>query len=87
MNVRQDAYLRALEASCPLVELHFGHFLRHQVSMEHANPPPSSVQVWKNEEKGSDVNLALHLLNDAWRNAVDARFQPVTGPDFRNDHT
>ncbi|WP_084604822.1 DUF4160 domain-containing protein [Desulfonatronum thioautotrophicum] len=28
--------------------------------MEHANPPPSSVEVWKNEEKGSDVNLATH---------------------------
>lgn len=71
VNVRQDAYLRALQAHCPLVELHFGHFLRHRVSMEHANPPPASVEVWKNEEKGSDVNLALHLLNDAWQNAYD----------------
>lgn len=71
VNVRQDAYLRALQSYCPLVELHFGHFLRYLVSMEHANPPPSSVEVWKNEEKGSDVNLALHLLNDAWLNAYD----------------
>lgn len=39
--------------------------------MEHANPPPPTVEVWKNEEKGSDVNLALHLLNDAWSNAYD----------------
>ncbi|WP_205960360.1 NYN domain-containing protein [Ramlibacter henchirensis] len=29
------------------------------------------MQVWKNEEKGSDVNLALHLLNDAWQDAYD----------------
>lgn len=71
VNVRQDTYLRALRAHCPLVELHFGHFLRHSVSMEHANPPPPSVQVWKNEEKGSDVNLALHVLNDAWLDAYD----------------
>lgn len=71
VNIRQDAYLRALQAHCPLVELHFGHFLRHNVRMEHANPPPSTVEVWKNEEKGSDVNLALHLLNDAWLNAYD----------------
>ena len=39
--------------------------------MEHANPPPTSVAVWKNEEKGSDVNLALSLLNDAWQDAYD----------------
>ena len=71
VNVRQDTYLRALQAHCRLVQLHYGHFLRHRVSMEHANPPPPSVQVWKNEEKGSDVNLALHVLNDAWRGAYD----------------
>jgi uncharacterized LabA/DUF88 family protein len=71
VNVRQDAYLRALQAYCPLVELYFGHFLRHRVIMEHANPPPPSVEVYKNEEKGSDVNLALHVLNDAWQNTYD----------------
>jgi uncharacterized LabA/DUF88 family protein len=70
-HVRQDIYLRALQAYCPLVELHFGHFLRHRVFMEHATPPPPTVPVWKNEEKGSDVNLALHLLNDAWVDAYD----------------
>ena len=71
VNVRQDTYLRALHAHCPLIELYYGHFLRHRIPMEHANPPPASVEVWKNEEKGSDVNLALHVLNDAWLNAYD----------------
>lgn len=71
VNVRQDTYLRALQAHCPLIELYYGHFLRHRIPMEHANPPPTSVEVWKNEEKGSDVNLALHVLNDAWLNAYD----------------
>jgi hypothetical protein len=52
VNVRQDAYLRAIQTYCPLVELHFGHFLRHPLRMENANPPPASVEVWKNEEKG-----------------------------------
>ena len=68
---RQDAYFRALDLFCPTVEFHFGHFLRHKVWMENANPPPAQVAVWKNEEKGSDVNLALHLLNDAWQDAYD----------------
>ena len=71
VHVRQGTYLRALQAHCPLVELYYGHFLRHCVAMEHANPPPPRVDVWKNEEKGSDVNLALHLLNDAWLGSYD----------------
>lgn len=71
VNVRQDTYLRALQSHCPLIELYFGHFLRHKISMEKAKPPPFSVEVWKNEEKGSDVNLALHLLNDAWLDWYD----------------
>jgi len=71
VHVRQSAYLLALQAHCPLVEIYYGHFLRHQVTMEHANPPPALVPVWKNEEKGSDVNLALHVLNDAWLGAYD----------------
>lgn len=70
-NRRQEAYHRALRAHCPTVEFHFGHFLRHQVTMENANPPPARVDVWKTEEKGSDVNLALHVLDDAWKNAYD----------------
>ncbi len=30
-----------------------------------------TVEVIKTEEKGSDVNLAVHLLNDCWLNAYD----------------
>jgi uncharacterized LabA/DUF88 family protein len=70
-SIHQDAYLRALRAHCPLVDIHYGHFLRHRVTMENANPPPRSVDLWKNEEKGSDVNIALHVLNDAWQDACD----------------
>jgi len=71
VHVRQDAYFRALIAHCPLIEIHYGHFLRHKIMAENANPPPNRVQIWKNEEKGSDVNLAVHMLNDAWRNQFD----------------
>lgn len=71
IDVRQDTYLKALQHCCPLIQIHFGHFLRHRVMMENATPPPSRVPVWKTEEKGSDVNLAVHLLNDAWKNHYD----------------
>lgn len=37
-----------------------------------ANPSPQSyVQVIKTEEKGSDVNLAVHLLHDAYRSEFE----------------
>lgn len=36
-------------------------------------PEPDAVlaEVHAMEEKGSDVNLAVHLLNDAWKNSFD----------------
>ena len=71
VNIRQDTYFRALEAHCPEVEVHLGHFLRHRVFAKNANPPPNTVSIFKTEEKGSNVNLALHVLNDAWANIYD----------------
>lgn len=37
-------------------------------------PPPGAViaEFHTKEEKGSDVNLAVHLLNDAWNDLFDA---------------
>lgn len=71
---RQDTYFRALRAQCPSVEIIEGHFLTHRVTMK-LDPPIAGqhfAQVVKAEEKGSDVNLALHLLDDAWRGAFDS---------------
>ena len=68
---RQSIYFQALLASCPLLEIYYGHFLRNPVSMMSVKPPPKNVEVWKTEEKGTDVNLALHMLNDAWLNFYD----------------
>ena len=36
-----------------------------------AVPPPNIVEVIKTEEKGSDVNFSVHLLNDAWKGRYD----------------
>ena len=71
---RQQLYLRAL-GTLPLVEIHFGHYLSHEVAMPLAHPRPGSaryVRVIKTEEKGSDVNLATHLVADAYEDAFDA---------------
>lgn len=71
--IRQDIYLRALTHMIPELEIYYGHYLSYPVKMRLAHPQPnqSFVSVIKTEEKGSDVNLALHLLNDAWRDAYD----------------
>ena len=70
---RQNTYLRALKHHCPRVEILYGHFLRHMKTSRLVTPLNGrhAVEVWNTEEKGSDVNLAVHLLNDAWLDAYD----------------
>ena len=65
---RQDVYLQALQHFRPEVKAYFGYFLRHKVHMPLAERTDDgrTVEVLKTEEKGSDVNLAVHLLNDCW---------------------
>lgn len=67
-HVRQEVYLRALDASGG-VDIIEGHYLTHPVKMPMVRPSHGRnplCEVWKTEEKGSDVNLAVHLLDDAW---------------------
>lgn len=69
---RQNLYLRALRTIKADVVL--GRFLSHPVRMMLSHPQPGAspfVEVIKTEEKGSDVNIASHLLLDASRNRMD----------------
>ena len=70
--VRQQTYLRAL-GTIPHLEVVLGRFLSHEAKMVEApvTHPPRYVWVQKTEEKGSDVNLAAHLLDDAHRARFD----------------
>lgn len=73
---RQQVYLRAL-ATIPNLTIFYGHFLTSEVQMPLARPSPggpTSVRVLKTEEKGSDVNLASHLLLDTFRRDCEAAF-------------
>jgi uncharacterized LabA/DUF88 family protein len=81
---RQQIYLDALQ-SVPEITIHLGNFLvtKPWVGLVHppqmrggAVPPfippyPDVAKVWKTEEKGSDVNLASHLLRDAYQGSFD----------------
>lgn len=65
----QQTYLRALR-TLPYVEIILGHYLVHEVSMPLAGSSGGKqqyVRVIKTEEKGSEVNLATHLLVDAFK--------------------
>ena len=71
--LRQQIYLRALR-TIPGLEIILGHFLSHVVNMPLANCPPGYqryAQVIKTEEKGSDVNIATHLLHDGYQGAYE----------------
>ena len=70
---RQDVYLRALRRYRREVEVYFGHCLSHKVRTPLAQPAGSerTAEVIRTQEKGSGVNLAVHLLNDGWLDAYD----------------
>jgi hypothetical protein len=83
--IRQHAYLKALR-TLPLVHIHFGKFMTNQkwaglvAPAPQFRPVPTTLQVvpapvvvfvWKTEEKGSDVNLGVHLVRDAFQGAFE----------------
>lgn len=81
---KQETYLNALR-STPIVSTYFGSFLasekwaglihpprfKPELSEELQPPHPSVVRIRKFEEKGSDVNLGVHLVEDAYLNNFD----------------
>lgn len=79
---RQQIYLDALE-SLPEITVHMGTFLTSEKfaglvhppefrpRIEMAEPWPDVVKVVKIEEKGSDVNLACHLIRDGFQDRYD----------------
>jgi hypothetical protein len=64
--LRQKTFLRALQ-TVPNLEIILGTFLSHEVTMPLAPPNKGYTRVIKTEEKGSDVNIATHLLVDGFR--------------------
>jgi hypothetical protein len=69
----QQTFVRALEAYIPETEVFYGHFLSYPTRAPLANPTGTQgyAEVIHTEEKGSDVNLAVHVLNDAWLDLYD----------------
>jgi len=71
--LRQQLYFRAL-STLPGLEIVEGHYLTKAKKLPLAHQQPGRdrfAEVVVTEEKGSDVNLASHLLLDAFKNAYD----------------
>ena len=88
IHVRQNAYLQALQTN-PKIDIIFGHFLTNNVWMMKTEDEKKSkdqvhkVQVIKTEEKGSDVNLATHLLVDGFQNKYDVAVVITNDSDLK----
>lgn len=67
---RQQIYLSALN-TLPNLKLHYGRFLSKTKKRPLVSNPREFVEIHDTEEKGSDVNLAAHLINDGWKNLYD----------------
>ena len=65
-TIRQGMYIRALE-TLPGLTIHYGQFRDRRKFRPLVTPIPGfsrTVEIWNSEEKGTDVNLASHLLMD-----------------------
>ena len=49
-----------------------GDFRTRKVRPKVVTPPPNTIEIFKTEEKGSDVNLGAHLLMDGFLGHYDA---------------
>ena len=81
---RQLVYLRAL-ATLPSLELHYGTFrsgIQRRPLAEPVAGLPEYVQVRYSEEKGSDVNLATHLLVDGFNREYEQAVVVSNDADF-----
>ena len=82
---RQDTYLRALNKHCPNFEPIFGYFAVRPATLPFENPGKEGrrmARVIRTEEKGTDVNIAVHLLHDAWLDNYDCAVLVSNDGDF-----
>ncbi len=70
---RQQILLNAL-STVPNIRFHYGKFLAKTKRRPLVSDPSTFVEIHDTEEKGSDVNLASHLINDGWKGRYDTAF-------------
>lgn len=76
-NRRQITYIEALQTR-PAVEVFYGHYLSKQVTCRNCGA------AWEtHEEKMTDVNIAIEMLNDAYQDRFDTALLISADSDLR----
>ena len=85
-SARQKYYLTALKAhdSKQLIEICHGQFNVRRKTVHDAEYPYQKHKIIHPEEKGTDVNLALHMLNDAVNDEYDCAIMVSNDTDLKN---
>ena len=81
ISSRQLTYLRALR-TLPTLTIHYGTFLMH-VDRRPLADGSGYVDILMVSEKGSDVNLASHMVNDAHKGDCDTAVLITNDTDLR----
>ena len=84
---RQQVYLRALAANCPKVQIIYGYYLKKTKFLKPVDNQrfgDDPIEVHAPEEKGSDVNLAVYMLDDIWRDRIDRAIIVSNDGDLRD---
>ncbi len=75
--IRQETYIRALKKHIDSFRVHYGNFQSHVENRKIADNEAikklgtSWIDVYETREKGTDVNLAVQLVNDAWHDKYE----------------
>lgn len=82
--IRQQTYIRALKKHIPSFKVQYGNFQSHVKTALVADPSVGRkwVDVHDIKEKGTDVNLAVQLLHDAWLDYYDCAVLISNDSDF-----
>ena len=83
---QQKIYLDALQSQAPKVAIHYGEFKqqirRVKLADAKANQLPNFANALLSEEKKTDVNLASHLVRDAFLNRFEVAVVLTNDTDF-----
>ncbi|MHA1703792.1 MAG: NYN domain-containing protein [Promethearchaeota archaeon] len=79
---RQIIYHNALKKHIPEIEIVYGKFKTYPIKRSLVSNPQERVEVYRTEEKYTDVNLAVQIVNDGWKDLYDCAILLSNDADF-----
>jgi uncharacterized LabA/DUF88 family protein len=88
-QLRQNAFLNAIQIHCPKLQIFEGRYLLRRIFCSQCRRshkqficPHCQYQNIHPEEKKSDVNIATHMMRDAYENRFDIAYLVSCDSDF-----